>query len=505
MVKHGPRRALPVGAALMSLLCAGAVIGQPKQVGAQTVPVRAAVDAAGRSPALAPGGPIRHVVVIYMENHSFDSLLGYWCDDNPGRCPVGGMPPSVRLSNGVDVTPSTASDVVPNVRHTTGDQQTAIDGGRMDGWWRVPGCSGAAHYRCISGYQPGQVPNLARLASDFAISDATFSMQDSPSWFGHEYAVAATTDGFTGSNPGPAKNVPPQQGWGCDSDQAAQWWDGRQLQQVPSCVPDPALTYRGAPLPNGGAFERTPVPYVPTIMDRLNAAGLPWRLYGALCTTEITSPSGLKECTNTPQSLSYGWAICPTFAELLYTGQCNGLNVAGDGSTSDAQFITDANSGRLPAFSVVTPGRDGDSEHNGFSMTRGDNWLGQLASAVMNGPEWNSTAVFITWDDCGCFYDQVRPGTNPDGTPQGPRVPMVIVSPWARSGYTDSTHTTFAGVLAFAEATFGLQSLGANDAGAYDFGSAFNFGQRPLPAVRMRHRPVPKGDHIRWSQARQDT
>jgi hypothetical protein len=114
---------------------------------------------------------------------------------------------------------------------------------------------------------------------------------------------------------------------------------------------------------------------------------------------------------------------------------------------------------------------DGDSEHNGFSMTKGDNWLGQLASAVMNGPEWNSTAVFITWDDCGCFYDQVRPGTNPGGTPQGPRVPMVIVSPWVRTGYTDSTHTTFAGVLAFAEATFGLQSLGANDAGATTSGA----------------------------------
>ena len=493
------------GAALTLLLCAAAVIGQPTHVGAQTAQVRAVVDAADPSSARQPGGPIRHIVVIYMENHSFDSLLGYWCDDNPGRCPVGGMPRSVRLSNGVNVAPSTSPDVVPTVQHTTADQQTAIDGGRMDGWWRLPGCSRAQHYRCISGYQPGQISNLARLASDFAISDATFSMQDSPSWFGHEYAVAATTDGFTGGNPSPATNVPPQEGWGCDSDLTAQWWNGAQLQVVPSCVPDPALTYQGGPLPNGGAFEHTPVPYVPVIMDRLNAAGLPWRLYGALCTTEITTPSGLKECTNTPQSLTYGWAICPTFAELLYTGQCNGLNAAGDGSTSDAQFITDASTGRLPAFSVVTPGRDGDSEHNGFSMTKGDDWLGRQVAAVMNGPDWGSTAVFITWDDCGCFYDHLPPGTNPDGTPQGPRVPLVIVSPYARAGYTDTTPATFASILAYTEQTFDLSPLTVNDASAYPFSNAFNYHQAPLPAVQMVTRPVPKGDHIVWSEASEDS
>jgi phospholipase C len=122
----------------------------------------------------------------------------------------------------------------------------------------------------------------------------------------------------------------------------------------------------------------------------------------------------------------------------------------------------------------------------------GGNWLGQLVGAVMNGPQGDSTAVFITWDDCGSFYDQVQPGTNPDGTPQGPRVPMVIISPWVRSGYTNITHTTFAGVLSFTEAAFGLQWLSANDAGAYDYSGAFKLSQSPPPAVRMRHRRFPK-------------
>jgi phospholipase C len=124
-------------------------------------------------------------------------------------------------------------------------------------------------------------------------------------------------------------------------------------------------------------------------------------------------------------------------------------------------------------------------------MAAGDNWIGQAAAAVMNGPQWSSTALFITYDDCGCFYDQVRPGINPDGTPQGPRTPLVIVSPYARAGYTDTTPATFAGILAFTEHTFGLAPLNANDRGAYDFRNAFNYAQPPLRPVHMMMRPLP--------------
>jgi phospholipase C len=170
-------------------------------------------------------------------------------------------------------------------------------------------------------------------------------------------------------------------------------------------------------------------------------------------------------------------------------------------------FVTNAQAGNLPSFSIIIPGGADNpfSEHNGFSMTAGDNWVGQVASAIMNGPKWHSTALFITYDDCGCFYDQVPPGINPDGTQQGPRTPLVIVSPYAQPGYTDTTATTFAGILAYVEQNFGLQPLGANDAQAYPFTQAFNYAQAPLPPVRMVHRPVPAGERINWAQARQGT
>src|SRR5215471_16688309 len=73
-----------------------------------------------------PVTPIQHVVVIYLENHSFDNVLGFWCDDHPGRCPDGGMPSSVTLSNGAVVTPHTDPDTVPNVNHNVAAQVAAI-------------------------------------------------------------------------------------------------------------------------------------------------------------------------------------------------------------------------------------------------------------------------------------------------------------------------------------------------------------------------------------------
>ena len=496
--KRSLRRALLVGAAALTPLVLLALVspdgtGHAPVTGAGRVTVRTVA-------AQRPGSPIEHVVVLYLENHSFDSLLGFWCDDNPGRCPAGGMPRQVRLSNGAVVTPSVDPDVVPDVDHGVGSQQKAMNcpprGGtcQMNGWQNMGhhSCDGFHGYRCISGYLPSQEPNMTSLASRFAVEDRFFSQEDNWSFVAHIYAVAGSADGFTATKA--MRKVRPGQGWGCDSGRIIPWAGNGPSQDVPSCVPDPALTYHGRPLPNGGAFRPTPVPYAPTIMDELTSAGRSWKIYGAACLSAQVASNGLKTCMKA--HYGYHWAICPTFAECLYTH---------GNDPSNAQFFTDARQGTLPSFSILTPGNAADSEHNGFSMTTGDNWLGKVASAVMNSPEWFSTALFITWDDCGCFYDQVSPSRNPDGTMQGPRVPLLIVSPWTRQGYTDDTPATFASILAFTEHTYGLSPLTANDARAYDFSHAFNFHQHPVARVPMVTRPRPPGDHIQWSQAREDT
>jgi phospholipase C len=278
----------------------------------------------------------------------------------------------------------------------------------------------------------------------------------------------ASLDSFTGDNPVPAPGVTPGPGWGCDSDKVTPWLaPGGTLETVPSCIPDNALH-----LHHGGAFRNTPAAYQPTIFDRLAAAGLPWKIYGPA----------------SPSDGGYDWAICPSLAECQYTAQRTNL-------VEPAQFFTDAAAGGLPAYSIVTAGGAGNltlsSCHNKFSMTACDNYIGQLVSAAEHSPDWSSTAVFITWDDCGCFYDQVPPGVNPDGTRQGPRVPLIIASPYAKPGYTDTTATTFAGILAYTEHTFGLSPLGPNDMHAYPFTNAFNYAQAPLQPVKMVTRPLP--------------
>jgi len=428
----------------------------------------------------APLSPIKHVVVIYQENHSFDEVLGDWCLAS-GRCDNGfDVTQPVTLKGGLQVAMQDSPDVVPEVSHTVASQATASDGGLMDGWAGVVGCGatssliGSIPYGCLTYYTPAQIPNLTNLASDFAISDRTFSMADSPSWGGHLYAVTPSMDQFTGDNPKPPKQPPAGwtagPGWGCDSNLVAPWIDpstGASSRQ-PSCVPDPALG-----LPNGGAFEPTLAQYVPTIMDRLDQSDLPWRLY----TATTTDPG-------------YIWAVCPSFAECLNTDQSRNMVPA-------EQVLSDAAAGSLPAYSLVLAGTGiyGDVvQHNSMSMAVGDNWIGQVVSTIENGPDWDSTAIFITYDDCGCFYDHVTPGANPDGTQQGVRVPMVIVSPYARAGYTDSTPATFASILAFVERNFGLASLGINDAGAYAFANAFDYSQSPLAGIPMARQAIPPAE-----------
>jgi phospholipase C len=437
-----------------------------------------------------PVTPIQHVVMIYMENHSFDNVLGYWCDGNPGRCPDGGMPSSVTLSNGVTVTPGVTPDLIPAVNHSVASQLAAMNIVKgtplMNGWQNIPGgsCAAATQYQCVSGYQPSAVPNLTALATTFAISDKTFSMADSPSWGGHLYAAMSSTGNFTGDNPYAPKGVTPGPGWGCDSDKTTAWRapNGRLL-QVPSCIPDYSLG-----LPNGGAFRPTPAAYHASIFDELDAAGLSWRIYGQPVSNVGGALAG-----------GYVWSICPSLAECLYTSQKSNL-------VDNSQFFTDAAAGNLPSLSIITGGGSNnallESCHNSYSMTACDNYIGQLVQAVETSPDWASTAVFITFDDIGGFYDQVPPGINPDYTQEGPRVPLIIVSPYAKPGYTDTTAASFASILAYTEQTFGLGALGPNDFYAYGFGNAFDYTQVPLKRVTMVHRPLsPAARHIHLTPA----
>lgn len=172
----------------------------------------------------------------------------------------------------------------------------------------------------------------------------------------------------------------------------------------------------------------------------------------------------------------WGWTICPTFWQCLNSSQRSRLVPA-------TQIFQDALGGHLPSFSIVTP-TGPNSQHPPQSVAFGDsNWVGPVMRAIEKSPQWGSTAIFLTWDDFGGFYDHVNPLQY--NSNWGLRVPMVIISPYARAGFTDSTPTTFVGILAYVEHTFGLKPLNSADATAYDYRHAFNYSQRPLKLVPM--------------------
>ena len=247
--------------------------------------------------------PIQHVVVIYQENHSFDNVLGAFCEQTtPPRCD--GATSGV-TSDGATVPLGEASDVVPSVDHGVPAQTTAINNGAMNGFDKIWGCSAAESLACYTQYEPSQIPNVAALASQFAVSDRTFELNPIESWGAHLELVTTDLDGFEGQNP--PVSTPPT-GWGCDSGKDAPWSASgvSPFIMVPSCVPAPAGTAAAALEP--APVKTSPVKWVPTIMDSLDTAGKSWKIYAA--------GSGTSD---------YAWSVCPTFADCLYSKQAYGM------------------------------------------------------------------------------------------------------------------------------------------------------------------------------------
>ena len=417
---------------------------------------------------LAEASPIRHVVIIYQENHAFDNVLGRWCME-----PTHLIPPQPPRCNGAEkgetadgqmIPLPRADDVVPKMAHGFLSQQTVINGGRMNGWTLLNGCKAINGYRCYQAFTSDQIPSLAAYAEEFVVSDATFQMSTIPTWGAHLELVAGHLNGFLGDNPDLLPGRQDLVGWGCDTEREALWRaaPGDPYEYEPSCVPKPD---------GSGPYRPSPVQHTPTIMDRIDEAGLSWNIYAP----------------NKDEG-GYAFAICPTFADCIFTPE-NRAKVK-----HYSAVLEDGRDGTLPNLSLVMP-LIGDSQHNKTSMLRGDRWINDIVQSIMQGPDWDSTAIFITYDDCGCFYDHVPP---PPGL--GIRVPMVIVSPFAKRGYTDSNVASMASMLAFTESTFGLEPLWFTDRDAYDYSHSFDFTQAPRPPIHVP-RPFISERYERWLEA----
>jgi phospholipase C len=133
------------------------------------------------------------------------------------------------------------------------------------------------------------------------------------------------------------------------------------------------------------------------------------------------------------------------------------------------------------------------SDHPPISICAGENWTVQQINAVMHNQSlWNSTAIFLTWDDFGGFYDHVVPPKGPNPKIEYAfRAPLIIISPYAKPHYVDNTFYSFPSMLKFAETVLGLPSLGGLDKDASDMFNSFNFNQQPLPPLVLKQRTCP--------------
>ncbi|HYU45158.1 MAG TPA: alkaline phosphatase family protein [Terriglobales bacterium] len=391
--------------------------------------------------------PIQHVVVIMLENRSFDHLFGTYPGANGAT--------KGTLSTGAVVQLSHAPDAAKNSDHGWTGSILAIDNGKMDKFDLLFGCKPPASYTvCYSQYWQSDIPNLWAYAQHYVLADNFFSSIKGGSYTNHQYSIAAQSGNAVGIPVVPAGAV---LSWGCDADPAT-WVK----------LYDPATNTYSKTFP---CFDYA------TLSDRLEAAGLGWASY---CVPQFQG--------------GYQWCSFDSINHIRNDQrEWSHIRLV-------ANFATDARAGKLPAVTWVTPG-SGLSCHPTALMSKCENWLTQQINAIMAGPEWASTAIFVSWDDFGGFYDHVPPPkTDPFGF--GIRVPLLIISPFVNPGTVCHTLSSFDSLLSFVESNWSLPALTQRDANAGDLTTCMNLKasakglvQTPRPApklTRQRERQIEK-------------
>lgn len=362
---------------------------------------------------------VKHIVFIVKENRTFDNYFGTY----PGA--DGAV--TGQLSTGAVIPLAPAPDRTPHdIDHSYQAAVKAIDGGAMDQFDLISGGHDLLPY---TQYTQNDIPAYFTYAHDFVLGDEFFSSLEGPSFPNHLYTVGAQSGG--------AINNPNTPRWGCDAKATSRVQvmdDDGDLGSVYPCFD----------------FD--------TLADRLEQRGLTWKYYAP----------------GQDQS-GYIWSALDAIRHIRLTSLWT------DHVVPTAQFVQDAQNGSLPAVSwVVTSAAL--SEHPPASVCLGENWTVDQINAVMQGPEWSSTAIFLTWDDFGGFYDHVAPPVV-DRFGFGPRVPFLIISPWVKPGHLTHTTLEFSSVLKFIETRFDLAPLTERDRLANDLIGSFEFDHRPLDPV----------------------
>ena len=376
--------------------------------------------------------PIKHVVFVIKENRTFDNMFGLF----PGANGV-----TVGMDRGEPRTLTPAVDRLEmDIRHCYDCALQAWNEGKMDGFATI---SETADEFAYTQFRPQDLPNYWHWASSYVLGDNFFASAQGPSFPNHLYTIAAQSGGTHENVYQDIDELRERhrdtglfKAWGCDSmrDSYAVVVDSEGVKKkVPPC------------------FDFL------TEGDLLTEAQIPWAYYAA-----------------TQYQNGYLWSAYDAVRHIREDEEYWRSHIF-----PVDRFAEQARSGLLPPVTWVTP-RFELSEHPEYSMCHGENWTTGIVNAVMESPDWDSTAIFITWDDYGGFYDHVPP-PQVDDFGFGIRVPLLVVSPYAKHGFVSHELGEFSSVLRFIEDNWRLTQLTHRDRQATPLLSAFDFEQAPRP------------------------
>jgi phospholipase C len=386
--------------------------------------------------------PIEHVVIILQENRTPDDLFQ-------------GVPGADIATHAVD----SKGNVVPlrpvslaapyGLQHSHVAFLRDYDRGKMDGFDKgLP----SQRYLHPFGYAPRmEVQPYYDMATQYVFADRMFQTNQGPSFPAHQYIVSGTaaalpvTPDSASSNTFTARG--PERG-GCDSP--------KSLRVTTIDLHDGAAGPHVFP-----CFDR------PTLGDLLDAHGISWRYY------QHGRGPGLWHAYNAIRHVRYG----PDYVDVVSPAQT---------------ILSDISLGKLPDVSWVMPAGPGYSDHPNSKSAKGPAWVAAVVNAIGGSQYWNSTAIVLAWDDWGGWYDHVPPRIY-NSAELGFRVPLVIISPYAKKGYVSHARHEFGSILHFTEKAFGLGSLNTTDRRADDLKDAFDFRGPPRSFVPIKAPPFNPG------------
>jgi len=378
---------------------------------------------------------IKHVIVIMQENRSLDSYFGTY----PGAdgIPISNGQPTVCVPKpvGCQKPYHDTADSNSGGPHGLSDGAADIAGGKMDGFvqqqdaasgscanFANPACPGFGTPDVMGYHTAAEIPNYWSYASNFVLDDHMFESVNSWSLPQHEYLVSG--------------------------------WAARCKNKSPmSCVNDPASSNYGvgqidnavrAELTTGATSIDMAWTDITWLLHRQHVS---WGYYVQDGWQPDCANDSAETCAPVKQSwYTPGiWNPLPLFTDVQQDGQLSNIQPLNN-------FLTAAKTGTLPAVSWIVPSGN-ESEHPPHSLHLGQAYVTALVNAAMKSPDWNSTAIFLNWDDWGGFYDNVAP-PSVDVNGYGLRVPSIVISPYAKQGYIDHQTLSQDAYLKFIEDDF---------------------------------------------------